>query len=378
MFELLANVKWAAALVTVVALSIFGSRGLLPSSSYDLNVAMPGADGLYPGSDVLIAGSHAGVVTQITLHGSGVLVGISLDPAHSPVHSTATVTLRPKSLLGEKYLDLNPGSGGDALDPGATLPASKVSVATDLQDVINTFDQPTREKLQTVITELGGGFAGRGVDTNQTIAYHARAAGRGPGEGHPGARHGDRRAGAVRPPAAARAADRQLRPPDQEPCPAGRRAEACPGRDQRRPQQDRHLALGGPGQPGLDLPAGPDAGPPDQLPDGRPQYRLGLRRQRPAHPGQRHPRDGHRLRRQGRQRLRHPDLSPGRHQHTGRRADAALDADPAAAHPVAAAAARPDRLQRLRRRRLRLPPRRHVVRGKKNLPIFAGYAVIAL
>ena len=171
MIELLANVKWAAALLTVVALSIFGSRGLLPSSSYDLNVVMPGADGLYPGSDVLIAGSKAGTVTQIGLHGTGVLVGISLDPAHSPVHSTATITLRPKSLLGEKYLDLNPGSGGDALDPGATIPASKVRVATDLQDVINTFDQPTREKLQTVITELGGGFAGRGVDTNQTISY---------------------------------------------------------------------------------------------------------------------------------------------------------------------------------------------------------------
>jgi phospholipid/cholesterol/gamma-HCH transport system substrate-binding protein len=171
MFELIANAKWAAALITVVALSIFGSRGLLPSSSYDLNVAMPGADGLYPGSDVLIAGSKAGTVTQIALHGSGVLVGISLDPAHSPVHSSATVTLRPKSLLGEKYLDLNPGSGGDSLNPGATIPASKVNLSTDLQDVINTFDQPTREKLQTVITELGGGIAGLGVATNQTIRY---------------------------------------------------------------------------------------------------------------------------------------------------------------------------------------------------------------
>src|SRR5438270_6280559 len=171
MFELLANAKWVAAFLAIVAMSIFGSRGLLPSSSYDLNVAMPGADGLYPGSDVLIAGSKAGTVTQISLHGSGVMVGISLDPAHSPVHSSATVTLRPKSLLGEKYLDLNPGSGGDALNAGATIPANKVNVATDLQDVINTFDQPTREKLQTVITELGGGFAGRGADTSQTIRY---------------------------------------------------------------------------------------------------------------------------------------------------------------------------------------------------------------
>ena len=171
MLPILAGLKWASAFLVIVAVAVFSYRGLLPSSSYDLNVLMPGADGLYPGSDVLIAGSRAGTVTGITLHGSSVLVAISLDPAHSPVHTDATVTLRPKSLLGEKYLDLNPGQGGGALDGGATIPATKVSISTDLQDVINTFDQPTRDKLQVVIDELGGGLAGRGIDTNQTIRY---------------------------------------------------------------------------------------------------------------------------------------------------------------------------------------------------------------
>ena len=170
MLALLAAAKWTCAFLAIIAVAVFSYRGLLPSNSYDLNVLMPGADGLYPGSDVLIAGSRAGTVTGINLQGNDVLVGISLDPAHSPVHSNATITLRPKSLLGEKYLDLKPGNG-DALNPGATLPASKVSIATDLQDVINTFDQPTRDKLQVVITELGGGVAGRGIATNETIRY---------------------------------------------------------------------------------------------------------------------------------------------------------------------------------------------------------------
>jgi virulence factor Mce-like protein len=171
MLALLAAAKWTGAFLAIVTVAVFSYRGLLPSSSYDINVLMPGADGLYPGSDVLIAGSRAGTVNGITLHGNDVIVGISLDPAHSPVHTNATITLRPKSLLGEKYLDLKPGSGGDSLNPGATIPATKVSISTDLQDVINTFDQPTRDKLQVVITELGGGVAGRGVATNETIHY---------------------------------------------------------------------------------------------------------------------------------------------------------------------------------------------------------------
>jgi virulence factor Mce-like protein len=171
LLALLAAGKWTVAFLAVIAVAVLSYRGLLPGSSYDLNVLMPGADGLYAGSDVLIAGSRAGTVTGITLHGNDVLVGLSLDPAYSPIHGNATITLRPKSLLGEKYLDLNPGSGGDSLNPGSTIPATKVSISTDLQDVINTFDQPTRDKLQVVITQLGGGVAGRGVDTNETIHY---------------------------------------------------------------------------------------------------------------------------------------------------------------------------------------------------------------
>src|SRR5579871_405020 len=100
-YALLAAVKWYFALLAVVGVAVFSYHGFLPVSSYDLEVLMPGADGLYPGSDVLIAGSKAGTVTSITLHGSQVLVGFSLDPAHSPVHGDASITLRPKSLLGE-------------------------------------------------------------------------------------------------------------------------------------------------------------------------------------------------------------------------------------------------------------------------------------
>src|SRR5438067_13762004 len=101
MLALAASIKWAAAFLAIVAVAVFSYRGILPSSSYDLKVLMPGADGLYPGSDVLIAGSKAGTVTNIALHGNDALVSVSLDPAHSPVHGDATVTLRPKSLLGE-------------------------------------------------------------------------------------------------------------------------------------------------------------------------------------------------------------------------------------------------------------------------------------
>jgi phospholipid/cholesterol/gamma-HCH transport system substrate-binding protein len=84
-------------------------------------------------------------------------------------HQDASVTVRPKSLQGERYLALDPGRATTVLPSGATLPRTQVSTSTDLQDLINTFDAPTRDKLQTVVVELGGGIADRGPEVNQSI-----------------------------------------------------------------------------------------------------------------------------------------------------------------------------------------------------------------
>jgi phospholipid/cholesterol/gamma-HCH transport system substrate-binding protein len=170
-FGIVANLKLAAAFLGVVAVALFSFRGLVPLQSYDLWVPLDNAGGLGPGSEVLIAGARAGGVQNIKLDGNKVLVQLSIDPAHAPVLSDGEVTVRPKSLLGEKYLDLNPGRRGDALKAGSRLPANRTAISTDLQEVINAFDEPTRAKLQTILIELGGGTAGRGPQLNETFRY---------------------------------------------------------------------------------------------------------------------------------------------------------------------------------------------------------------
>lgn len=162
--------RYRAALVVglIIVLAIVSFRIVNGVTAYRLEVPLDSADGLSPGSDVLIAGAHAGSVQDITLDGGQALLTIAIDDAYAPVHTNARLTVRPKSLLGEKYVSLDPGSG-DALPSGARLPTQQVARAVDLQDVVNSLDQPTREKLRTLVIELGGGLAGRGSDINQTI-----------------------------------------------------------------------------------------------------------------------------------------------------------------------------------------------------------------
>lgn len=166
----LAKAKWAVAFATLVGLSVLVPRVIDPQQSYTLRVPLDSAAGLYAGSDVEIAGAKAGRIDGITLEGGVAVAALSIDPQYAPVHSDATVSLRPKSLLGEKYLALDPGQASSTLASGARLPRTHVASAVDLQDVFNTFDQPTRDKLQIAIDELGGGLAGEGMVQNRGIA----------------------------------------------------------------------------------------------------------------------------------------------------------------------------------------------------------------
>jgi phospholipid/cholesterol/gamma-HCH transport system substrate-binding protein len=163
--------RYRAAIVigVIVLLAIVSFRIVNGLTEYRLVVPLDNADGLYPGSDVLIAGAKAGTVDDISLDGNQTLVTVTLDDAYAPVHSDATVTVRPKSLLGEKYMALDPGTK-DGLSSGSRLPRTQVARSVELQDVVNSLDAPTREKLRTLVISLGGGLTGRGLDTNQTLS----------------------------------------------------------------------------------------------------------------------------------------------------------------------------------------------------------------
>ncbi|HEX4215952.1 MAG TPA: MlaD family protein [Candidatus Dormibacteraeota bacterium] len=160
----------ACLFVLVVVAGTAFQRGLLGPGDYLVRVPTDNAQGIYAGSEVLIAGVEAGSVQGVTL-GSGGLAVITaeIDPAYAPIHTDATASIRPKSLLGEMYVGIDPGTSGPTLPSGAALPHLQVNRSTDLQDVINTFNAPTRQKLQTVIDELGGGLDGEGANASVAI-----------------------------------------------------------------------------------------------------------------------------------------------------------------------------------------------------------------
>jgi ABC-type transporter Mla subunit MlaD len=132
------------------------------------------------GEDVRIAGAPVGTITSLDVtanNKAAVLLEID-NSSFSPFHANAHCTIRPQSLIGEKYVDCNPGtSAAPPLEqiksgPGTgsyLLPVTQTSSAIDSDIVQNIYQQPVREALAVIIDEFGTGLAARGSDLNAVI-----------------------------------------------------------------------------------------------------------------------------------------------------------------------------------------------------------------
>jgi virulence factor Mce-like protein len=145
---------------------------------YRVSFLVKDADGLVEGSDVRIAGIPAGKVMAIATTDQGARVDLGIDPGtgFDPVYTDGMVLIRPKSLLGEKYVDLQPGISNVAIPDGGMLPQNQAFTQVEIDQVLNSSDPATRKALSTNITTLGQALANRGQDINPTLAELRRIA----------------------------------------------------------------------------------------------------------------------------------------------------------------------------------------------------------
>jgi virulence factor Mce-like protein len=164
-------------LITVIAvfLSYNANAGLPFVPTYDVSADVPNAAGLVPGNEVRVGGKRVGTITKVSArkdeHGSAYAkLDLKLDKTAEPLYTSARVTVRPRSPLGLKYLEVVPHKSGEKLAQGGTLPLRQAGKVVDLDQVLTAFDQNTRRNLQLTVAGLGGGLAGRGVDLNEFVA----------------------------------------------------------------------------------------------------------------------------------------------------------------------------------------------------------------
>lgn len=98
------------------------------------------AHGLYPGSDVTVAGVRVGTVRELELRDGHAHVTFDVrTDQRIPVDTRAII--RYADLLGSRYLALTEGSNTRSaeLEPGATIPVDRTRPALDLTALFNGF-----------------------------------------------------------------------------------------------------------------------------------------------------------------------------------------------------------------------------------------------
>ena len=148
--------------VVIVILTYLAFTKEIPftGAGYEAKAVFENAATLRSTAPVRIAGVNVGEVTSVEPKGDATEVTFSVDDEGLPLHTDATIEIRPRLFLeGNLFLDTHPGSpDAPELSDGATLPVTQTSVAVQLDQVLTTLQKEDRENLGATLEGLGTGL----------------------------------------------------------------------------------------------------------------------------------------------------------------------------------------------------------------------------
>jgi virulence factor Mce-like protein len=135
-------------------------------------IELDNAFGLVNGENFKVAGVVAGTIQSISLDPKNLhaVVTVSVNQGgFGQFRSNATCDSSPQSLIGEYFINCDPGTSGKVLRAGSTIPVTHTlsTVPADLIDDIMRL--PERERFTILINELGAGLSGQSGDLQAAL-----------------------------------------------------------------------------------------------------------------------------------------------------------------------------------------------------------------
>lgn len=165
----------AAALVPVLS-GCGGDDGRVESGTTRIDAIFDNASFVNAGQDVRVAGATVGKVAEVTLtKDRKALISMEVENDFAPFRRDADCTILPQSLIGEKYVECDPGKPSAPVlakrrgQEAPTLPIDNTSSPVDLDLVVAMLGQPTNVRFQLLLNEFGAGLTTRGKELDATI-----------------------------------------------------------------------------------------------------------------------------------------------------------------------------------------------------------------
>jgi phospholipid/cholesterol/gamma-HCH transport system substrate-binding protein len=170
----------AVVLLVLGAFILVGSGFTGGPSNPTYKLEFDNAFGLVNGAPFKVAGVPAGSIKSIglcyrdkTAHCKSpldALVTVQVTTkGFGAFRSDASCQSRPQSLIGEYFVDCQPGQYGKALASGSTLNASHTFSTIPADLLADIMRMPQRERFTLIINELGAAVAGRSINLQTAL-----------------------------------------------------------------------------------------------------------------------------------------------------------------------------------------------------------------
>jgi phospholipid/cholesterol/gamma-HCH transport system substrate-binding protein len=150
----------------------FGGPVPLKPKGYRIQASFAEATTLAVEADVRISGVPIGKVKSIEpdkrTGRSDVIMEI--DHQYAPLHNDVRAILRQKTLLGETYVELTPGTkAAPRIREGGRIPTTQIAESVQLDEIFRAFDPRTRAAFQTWMQESAKAIGPHGRDLNAAL-----------------------------------------------------------------------------------------------------------------------------------------------------------------------------------------------------------------
>ncbi|HEX2415238.1 MAG TPA: MlaD family protein [Thermoleophilaceae bacterium] len=169
----------AAALLTVLAccgaVLALGANGEgSGKSDKTYEIVFDNAFGLTEGGDFKVAGVRAGNTSGFRIAGTqarplALVEARVSEPGLADLRRDARCEIRPQSLIGEYFVECQPGSSDERLPDGGRVPVEQTSSTIPIDLVNDIMRRPYRDRLRLIVAELGAGLAGRPEDLSDVL-----------------------------------------------------------------------------------------------------------------------------------------------------------------------------------------------------------------
>ena len=115
-----------------------GHVSLFDDDSYSLTARFTSVTGLRAGSPVYMLGLEVGRVEKLVMDQKNQRAAVTIRIKKGiDVYDDAIASIKTEGLIGDRYLSINPGGGGDLLKPGGVITETQSPV--DIGDLIGKY-----------------------------------------------------------------------------------------------------------------------------------------------------------------------------------------------------------------------------------------------